>query len=73
MRLGSTPVVWLKSRLSHLIRSPSSAKTVRLAAAVAYVKKGKNFHGSSRVDSIDSTIPNYRRQTYVHKKLTLRP
>lgn len=42
MSLGSTPVVWLKSGLSHLIGSPSCAKTVRLTAAVAYVKKGTN-------------------------------
>jgi hypothetical protein len=41
VRLGSTPVVWLKSWLGHLFRSPSCAKTVRLTAAVAYVKKGK--------------------------------
>jgi len=48
MSLGSTPVVWLKSGLSHLIRSPSCAKTVRLTAAVAYVKKGNNVPRSSR-------------------------
>ncbi len=39
MSLGSTPVVWLKSGLSHLIKIPSCAKTVRLTAAVASVKK----------------------------------
>ena len=48
MSLGSTPVVWLKSGLSHLIRSPSCAKTVRLAVAVSYVKKGAWFSQLSR-------------------------
>lgn len=41
--LGPTPVVWLKSGLSHLIGSPSCAKTVRLTAAVASVKKGSKI------------------------------
>ena len=40
MSLGSTPVVWLKSGLSHLIKSPSYAKTVRLTARCGSVKKG---------------------------------
>ncbi len=41
--LGPTPVVWLKSGLSHLIGSPSCAKTVRLTAAVASVKKASKI------------------------------
>lgn len=40
MSLRSTSVVGLKSGLSHMIKNPSCAKTVRLTAAVCYVKKG---------------------------------
>lgn len=59
MCLGSTSVVWLERGLGHLIRSTSCAKTVRLTAAVAYVKKGKrNRSRFSREKRI--SIPNQR-------------
>jgi hypothetical protein len=55
MSLGSTSVVWLKSGLSHLNESPSCAKTVRLTATVAHVKKG-NKRSARRARSFSALL-----------------